>query len=265
MESPAVAAPGRTRTLALQGARNFRDIGGYPTDGGQSVRWGRVFRSNELSKLTAADIATIEALGVASVIDLRTAQERNQSPSAWAPADIYGSPKDTLASVMRAILMGAETLEGARASMTHYYSQIPDVYRDEFAAMFGRVLSGKSPILVHCTAGKDRTGVAIALLLASVDVPRATIIKDYALTETLVPAAGAADAGHAPVGATRGWPELRLLPKVSIEAFWGADPDYIQSALDSIDHKYGSIGAYLDRGLGISATDITRLREVLVE
>ncbi len=267
-----------TRVFALQGAPNFRDIGGYATVTGQHVRWGEVYRSNELSKLTPADADKVASLDLVSVIDLRTEDERQRAPSIWlhAPADMYQSPKPTLAPVMHTILSEAATPEGARAGMIKFYSQMPDEYHDEYAAMFHRIAAGQLPLLVHCTAGKDRTGVATAVLLTTLGVPRQTVVEDYELTGKLVPAPAAAAQRAAPVGgaaisgaATPGGSAplspLAQLPVESREALWRSDPAYISAALDAIEREYGSVDVYLERELGLAKSEVQAIRAKLLQ
>ena len=257
-----------SRTLGLEAAPNFRDIGGYATTNGHHVRWGEVFRSNELSTLTAADEDKVAALDLAAVIDLRTVHERQRAPSRWlhAPADIYESSKPTLAPVMHTILSDAGTVAGARAGMIEFYQHMPDDYHEEYAAMLHRIASGRLPVLVHCTAGKDRTGVAMAVLLRTLGVPRRTVVEDYVLTEKLVPAPAAADQKPVPPGAASTAPSpLAQLPPESRQALWRSDPDYISAALDSIDREYGSVDAYVRRELGVSESEVRTLREKLLQ
>ena len=296
------------RVLGLDGAPNFRDIGGYTTGDGHHVRWGEVYRSNELSKLTAADAARVDSLHIATVVDLRTDEERSRAPSVWThePANVYLSPKPTLAPVMHTILAeagsGPRPTSGgvsytldmltppitatrpsttvslrwlrsfsrmskrARSGLIDFYAHMPDDYRTEYAAMFHRIAAGDLPMVVHCTAGKDRTGVAMALLLTAVGVPRETVVDDYALTEKLVPPAAGAAKAPAPVGgAVPAASPLSQLPEESRRALWRSDPQYIQSALDSMQHEYGSIDAYLERGLGLSRREIRAVRTNMVD
>lgn len=276
-------APGHARALGLTGAPNFRDIGGYATASGRHVRWGEVYRSSELSNLTPTDAAQVDALHVVTVVDLRTEEERARAASVWThvPADIYVSPKTSLAPMMHTLLADAGTPEGARAGLVKFYAQMPDEYRTEYAALFHRIAAGDLPLVVHCTAGKDRTGVAVALLLTAVGVPRQTVVADYSLTEQLVAPAAAAARRAAPVGgpaqdqvvdqgqARQGQSGsaqvvLAQLPEESRRALWRSDPRYIESALDSMQHEYGSIDGYLERGLGLTKPEIRALRKTLL-
>lgn len=265
---PSPSDPSQHRSLNLAGAPNFRDIGGYPTVEGRHVRWERVFRSSELSKLTPADAAAVDALHIDSVIDLRTEEERQHAPSVWlhAPPDAYTSPKITLAPLMETVMVEAQTPEGARAALVNYYARMPDEFRDEYAAMFVKIAAGELPMLVHCTAGKDRTGVAMAVLLSSLGVPREAVVADYQLTELLVPAAAAAASRPAPAGGgAQPLASIARLPVESRIALWRSDPAYIAAALDSISREYGSFDAYLERGLGLSHEQVEKVRRALLE
>src|SRR5262249_2657770 len=152
------------RVLKLDGPTNFRDLGGYPTASGGRTRWGMVYRADAPARLTPADHTAIERLGLRVAYDLRTDHERDRSPSALPD------------SVRREILRigGRATYPAARDTGT----DLPDAFlhhmslamADSDAPIFGRLLTnlstGELPALIHCTAGKDRTGVASALLLA---------------------------------------------------------------------------------------------------
>jgi protein-tyrosine phosphatase len=143
--------------------------------------------------LTPADIDRIDGLKLAAVVDLRTQEERAISPTVWdhRPSDVYESPKPTLAPMLHRVLDNAQTADGARRGMKAFYADIPDEYRVEYSSLFRRIASGHLPLLVHCTAGKDRTGVAVAVLLLSLGVPQEKIEEDYQLTNNLLPAPAA--------------------------------------------------------------------------
>jgi protein-tyrosine phosphatase len=248
--------------LGLAGAPNFRDVGGYTTVDGRHVRSELLFRSGELSKLTPADVAKVADLHLTTVIDLRTREEREHAPSVWMQSpEIYESPQDSLAPIMHGVLAEAATGEGARNALIKFYAGMPDMYRVEYAQMFHRLAAGRVPMLVHCTAGKDRTGVAMAILLSALGVPRQTVVEDYRLTERLVPAAAAAAQRPGPVGGPAAAQlAMSRLPEESRIALWRSDPIYIESALASIDREYGSIDAYLKQALDLSPSEFAALR-----
>lgn len=250
--------------LGLQGAPNFRDLGGYATGDGHHVRYGVIYRSNKLSALTTTDETAIDRLHLVSEIDLRTAEERKSEPSRWlhAPADIYESPKSTLQPTLGPILAKIHDAASARAALIDFYAQMPDIYRPEYTALFHRLLSRDTPMVVHCTAGKDRTGVAAAVLLSALDVPRMTVVADYALTTTLLPPPKTA---AAPTNVPPGLKALYTLPPDARAAVWRADPAYIEAALDAINHEYGSVHGYLRQALGLTEPEIETLKISLTE
>jgi len=256
-----IAAGERTQALDLSGAPNFRDIGGYLTKDGRRVKAGRVYRSNDLAHLTSEDTKEVAALHIASVVDLRTQEERRQAANVWLqpPVDVYESEKLSLAPVMRSILAGAANAAGARRGLIHFYAGMPDLYRVEYAEFFHRIAAGRLPVLVHCTAGKDRTGVAVALLLASLGVPRQTVLEDYSATDTLLARQPAVPLGGAAQAA------LAQLPEESRRALWRSDPAYVRAAFNSLDHEYGSLAAYLTRGLSLSADELRMIQIHVLE
>ena len=253
-----------TRVVPLQGASNFRDLGGYATEDGHRVAWGVLFRSNGLSNLTDGDYRTIDGLGVKSVVDLRTDQERTAQPTQWkgeAP-NFYQSPKPGVDSEMRN-LFGQGRPEAAKvtAAMIGFYRTMPDAYAEEFRAMFQRLLAGQTPIIVHCTAGKDRTGVASALILSALGVPRATIVADYAMSQDLL--YHRAQQQSLPAASAKPDPTQAMmahLPPDVAKALLASDPAYIEAALDHASAEYGSVDGYLEKRLGVGPGERAALR-----
>jgi len=236
----------------LNGAPNFRDLGGYATRDGKHVVRGLVFRSDKLSELTPADVARVKALGIRNVVDLRTVEERHREPDAWRAPAVYESPKPSLSATL-GLRDPDATPDAAHARMVALYARMPADYAEEYAAMFHRLAAGGAPLIVHCTAGKDRTGVASALLLTALGVPRETVVSDYLLTN-------ARRAAHPPrvlaVSVSGAQPEVR-------KALMAADPDYINSALDALERQYGSIDSYMRQALGLTDQEIASLRRRL--
>jgi protein-tyrosine phosphatase len=256
-----------TRVLGLTGAANFRDLGGYATTDGRHVRWGEVYRSNALSALTPADEKRVEDLHIVAEVDLRTQQERAAEPDRWLekPGDIYESPRPSLAPIIGPMMAKVTDAATARQWMQAFYARIPDEYRPEYAALFHRLAGGEGPLLIHCTAGKDRTGVAAAILLSALHVPRATVVKDYVLTGDLLPppkpAGGGAGAAPHPTGGSL----LSRLPPDARAEIWRTDETFVLAALKSIDAEYGSVDVYLEKGLGLSGAEVTHMRQLLTE
>lgn len=259
------ADPRRVRDL--DGARNFRDLGGYATQDGRRVRWGRVFRSAKLSKLTDPGVDALEGLAISSVFDLRTAEERAAEPSRWRrpPTHVYESLKPTMRPLMEEILEHAQDEPTAHQAMQLMYSRFPELYREEFAQLFRRLVQGGTPLLLHCAAGKDRTGVASALVLSALQVPREQVIEDYAMTEKLVDAKAQAARHQVIAGPASMENQMAAKPQSVQIVFWRSTPDFINASFAAIERGYGSIEGYLSRGLGLSDAELQALRDQLIE
>ena len=270
--APAHVALPEQHTLGLAGAPNFRDLGGYRTVRGKTVKRGLVFRSSKLAALTPIDWTRVRTLGVGHVYDLRTIEEREAEPDGWpAPAPpAYGSPKPDMSAAIANMKKAGTDPARVRASIRHFYSEMPTQYAPEYSAMFHGLADDTSPVVVHCTAGKDRTGVASALLLTALGVPRATVVDDYELTERLLPQAPMQTSGQtsgkpgAPIGG-KGAAALLAMPADTQKAMWAADPAYITAALDAVNRRYGSIDGYMRKALGLSDMEIARLRQRLLD
>lgn len=248
------------RIVPLSGATNFRDLGGYATADGRHVRWGQIYRSNSLNGLTADDYKIVRGLGVRLVCDLRTDQERKDEPTLWQgpPPEFLNSPKAVLETNMRALFGdGPLTGEAVRANFVKFYADMPQAYAGEYKAMFRRLIDGQTPMIMHCTAGKDRTGVGSALVLSALGVPRPTVVADYAMSAPLL-----AKAPREPTGANAMFAKL---PPDVMAALGASDPVYIESALNALDAKYGSVEGYLTKELGLSAADLATLRRRYLE
>jgi len=261
LQAPAVVQAEHQRLLPLAGAQNARDIGGYRTVDGRTVKWDVIYRTAELSHLTPADIALLRSRGVRSIHDLRTTEERREQPTAWTgdgapPVTAFDYSLDTSSFV--ALFQGEVTAERAREVFEVSYPELLKMQRPQHRALFQDLLKGEGAVLYHCTAGKDRTGVATALILSALGVPRATILADYELSNTYY-------SGGVPSDGAAASPEMAMfarLPADVRDVFMGVDARYLQAVFDMIDRDYGSVEAYLDQELGVDADDVQRLRQL---
>ncbi|MCP3817278.1 tyrosine-protein phosphatase [Streptomyces sp. A3M-1-3] len=260
------------RQIPLQGAVNVRDLGGYRTCGGQTVRYGQVYRADALSKLTDADIATLSGLGLRKVVDFRVPLELQYDGSDRLPAGLSVTSRPVTDSGLYGQLMTAigsrdpvkqEEMLGdgkAAAFMRGVYRTF--VTSPENRAQFGATLRdladrGQAPLLYHCTSGKDRTGWTSYVLLRALGVPASTAERDYLASNTYRAAHDAkVRAGLKQAGLMQN-PDL-LIPLQEVRT------DYLESALAEVEREYGSLYAYLRNGLGLDLRTLAKLQARLV-
>jgi protein-tyrosine phosphatase len=246
-----------THVIALQGQSNFRDLGGYTTADGRRVKPGLIFRSGELSNLTPQDYRSLSTLGLRTIYDLRTDGERATAQTMWAagPVQTFVSPKrgSPLAG-----LTGRLTPAQARSAILGFYRQMPMAYAPEFKGIFQELLGDQAPLLFHCTAGKDRSGLAAALILTALGVPRAEVLSDYELTNRYLDLADLQRAGPNSALLTR-------LPPDVAQVFLAADPAYLEASFQAIDQNYGSIDAYFASALSIGPAQKAKLRSLYLQ
>lgn len=247
-------------TPRLEGADNFRDLGGigagYPTADGGHVARGVVYRSNALT-LTEGDLDRLAGLGISEVIDLRTPEEIAAKPDSTIPGASWRN-ENVLGSLGAATTPAFATAEEADAMMDGAYrTMVTDAAaRSALAETLTRIADARGAVIVHCTAGKDRTGWVSALLLHIAGVDARTVDQNYLLTNqysragTLAALTGiretsgdAAAAAYAPL--------------------LGVQLSFLDAAREAAVTNYGSLDAYLSEGLGLSATTLTALRSKL--
>lgn len=243
-------APPPNRRHDVAGTYNLRDTGGYPAETG-TTRWGRLFRSDALHGLTDASREHFAELGIALVVDLRDERELAGWPSRLDGLDITTVHAPIFSGAAPASLADV-TLDGLYATMIADYGvPLADAVR-----LIAR--SGNQKVLVHCTAGKDRTGLVVALALRAAGVDRAAVIADYA----------ASDANLRGEWATAMLERVAIggiVPNAEIERLISASPpESIAAVLDLVETGFGSAAAYLEAN-GLEPADIELLREVLVE
>jgi protein-tyrosine phosphatase len=258
-------ANGRTlelegRRLPLEGAENFRDLGGYRTADGRRVAWGKVYRANDLSRLTAADWELIRSLGIKLVCDLRSHSEVRRRPDR-APVGIQYRhlpvfPRDPI--LHRHVIFQRHRLD------LHMRRMYRDAIIDNGAPALGALLRlaadpANLPLVFHCTGGKDRTGIAAALLLHACGVPRRTIIADYTLTNRAI---------EKVLTGIRRQMKSRRPPGLRLEQMYplfSARAELIEYAFAHIEQTYGSLDAYLRGPAGLSDPELQAIRDNLLE
>ena len=239
-------------------AQNFRAIGPVRTRDGRTLKPGTLYRSGDLSEVTDACVAEMEALGIRSVVDLRSVGERQAHPYDWlAMIDqaAWGDPAEhSSASLRRLIRRSDSTVEEVAEGMCDLYRTLLVSHAASYTELFRRVAEGRTPVLFGCAAGKDRTGVGAALLLWSIDVEPEDIMDDYLLSnrseERLLALA------------TRkfGWDSRE--PKVNHAL--RAVPAFLEAMIDEVTTRHGGIDRYVAEVLGISTEERASIQRHLL-
>lgn len=263
------------RHVQLDGQPNFRDLGGYETVDGRSVKWEQIYRSGELPRLTDDDVSELEKMGIASVVNFLTEDEieargRDRLPAGVreVSAPIAGEGENDLAKVV------------LEARQTADFSKVPvelnaelhrlltgDAAKKQYAALLRMAADpANRPLVFHCSHGVHRTGTAAAILLSALGVPWETVREDYLLSNLYrheevekrlaqLRQMAAEKKGVAP----------EAVDMTNIEAFYVLQSTYIDAALDEINKQHGSMRTYLRQGLGLTDAEIQRLQDGLLE
>ena len=255
------------RKLPFTGAHNFRDLGGYKTEDGRALKWGKIYRSYDLYLLTYEDLKYLSRLNIKSVVDFRSDEERESEPDRLNPdmtqvlLPIKFQPEElddeTLKNLMKNLTFG--TLDSSNLLRDFNIVIVKD-FATEYKKFFRHVIENNAePIVFHCTAGKDRAGFASAMILTVLGVPREKVIEDYLLTNTYV----------------KDHVDSEML-EIELKTFFRADTDnlrkinlveerYIQAAFDTIDSEWGGMDNYISGALGLSEEDILKLKDFYLE
>jgi protein-tyrosine phosphatase len=240
-----------TNVVALEGGSNFRDRGGYRTADGRTVRHGLVFRSAHLGNLTDTDRREIGRLGVRTIVDLRGINEAAETPHRieGTGATIIGAHIEPGIGerIRGAIADGSASPELMAHFLTEHYRDYPRRCAPGFRTLFATLSDGTNrPLVFHCTAGKDRTGFASALILHALGVADEVIAEDYLLTNQ-----------HYKRDATA----ATDLPDDVRNAIGSVEASYLAAAFEAIAKDYGDLEAYLRDGLKLGATERSALKE----
>lgn len=245
------------RAVSTDNVQNFRDIGGYLDVNDNMLKWGNVFRSGDLDKINSVDKLRIKNLNIKTIIDLRTPEEIDSIPEGYTDAKVIhipifaGNPKE----IMERIKQGRMKKGDGMLFLQDIYLQFVDNDSEQFAQALNLFLDKKNyPILFHCTQGKDRAGFLAALLLAALDVPEETIMKDYMDTNNYVNIRAMASFAN----------NLDSDAQEAITALLSANELYLGVALKKIKKEYGSIHKYLEEKLNFTTKKREKLKEIML-
>jgi protein-tyrosine phosphatase len=239
------------RLIALEGAVNFRDLGGYAAAGGTRTRWRRLFRADGLGELTEGDLTVLRSLGIRTVIDLRSGSELERGRF-----DVEAHPVAFHHFPFIAELPDAQEFDRRPGLLGTQYLEIVSDAGEQIKATLGVLADPDAlPAVFHCTAGKDRTGVLSAIVLSLLGVDEETVVADYALS-----------------GAAMQRLRAKLIVKYpegretleNIDEVFSAEPAQMEALLDHLRREYGSVEQYV-AGLGVAPAVIEALRGSLLE
>lgn len=275
------------RIVPIDGVINFRDLGGYSNKQGDTVRWGRVFRSAQLDRPSSKGCEHLVNLGIKVVVDLRFSEESDNFPT--LPAAVPNArmlswheeqncperlamfstqaDSDKLIRGWRDSLESGDPLQ-VREAMRLNYPQKLYSHAAIYERMLRELINDTTPLVFHCAAGKDRTGVAAALILGLLGVDNATIKEDYLITQSQM---GSLMESWLAGGATNAdqyedfQKKLMEHPKELIQPVFDADPTYIDTLLEYVGSKYQNFEGYAQQKLKLSDADLDQLRDNLLD
>lgn len=250
------------RLVPLEHGSNFRDIGGYPGQGGKHVRWGMIYRSGGTPMLTDADVSRVQGL-VSEMVDLRSTEERS-----LAPTRVEGVSYSAVGYSMTRISSLTPT---TTSTMGSSYRNFPTMLAPHLKIVFAKLLANQGALVYNCSAGQDRTGFATAMVLSALGTPRDVILSDYHLSTTYrrpeyeMPRFDAAAQAASPVAAffaTYQKDPAAAQPRPLFDTNHRA---FLEVALDEVDAKWGSVDNYLAKEVGVGPTELARLRAIYLQ
>jgi protein-tyrosine phosphatase len=239
------------RHIALEGAVNFRDLGGYRTDEGRRTRWRVLFRADGLSELTEPDLTVLREIGIRTVVDLRSGEEVEQSRF-----DVRAHPVTFHHFPFVETLPDAEEFARTPGFFPAKYVQMVEEAAPQIVAALTALADPDAlPAVFHCTAGKDRTGLLSALVLSLLGVPEETVVADYALSGTAM--------ARLRVKLAAKYPDSMALI-ADADVVFSADPANMVALFAHVHDRYGSPAHYL-AAAGLPDDVVARLRQSLLE
>ena len=250
------------RLLPMDGAHNTRELGGYKTTDGKSVKWGMLYRSDKLSDISDTDQSYLQDLGIKKIIDFRSKEEKEEDPDIIPKGIDYIEMPISVDGAMRskieAVLKG-ETNKDVKSFLIDANKEFVSNYTDVYEGFLRNLIDDDGPTLFHCTAGKDRAGFAAAITLIALGVSKEDVINDYMKTNQFT---------KERIEEIIGQIELMTLYQTDAEILrplLGVEREYIETAFQTAEEKYGSLENFIRDGLNISDEDIQKLRNKFIE
>ncbi|WP_167020834.1 tyrosine-protein phosphatase [Chitinophaga sp. Cy-1792] len=244
-------ADSTVRLVHMQGACNFRDVGGYKTKDGKTVVWGKVYRSADVSKLTAQDLDTLQQRHIHTVYDFRGQKESAAAPDHLLPDTKYllcpaGSDSLPTPAQMIAYLKNGGFLEKFYGDPTPFGARYKPLFQELLR------LPANEAVMYHCTGGRDRTGMATALFLYALNVPEETIAADFTASNVYLE----------PMNKQmfKGMAQMAGIDESTARNAMALKPEHLQIMFAGIKKQYGSVENFFDKELGIGKAELKILR-----
>ncbi|MDB4253784.1 tyrosine-protein phosphatase [Gammaproteobacteria bacterium] len=250
------------RLLPMDGSYNTRELGGYKTTDGKSVKWGVLYRSDKLSDISSADQEYIQNLGIKRIVDFRSITEKTENPDlipegisyVEMPIEVDGAIRTQIEDILRGNVEG-----DVKSFLIDANKEFITDYKSVYSKFIKDLINSDGPTLFHCTAGKDRAGFAAAITLIALGVPKEVVINDYMKTNAFT-----ADRIDDMLDQIK----LMSLFQADVEILrplLGVEQEYIEMAFKTAEETYGSLENYIREGLEISDEEIIKLRSLLLE
>lgn len=256
------------RLIELEGGINFRDLGGYTTKDGRSVKWRKLFRSGAHNLLTQNDAKLLHSLSIETIADFRSLDEQRKAPTNLA---LFGKKADHLSwnynldmnesTFLEKFKQGGDLTALSKEIMSSFYLKLPTDFAPRYQKVFESILANKVT-LFHCSAGKDRTGVMSMLFLSLCDVEEEQIIADYEMTQHVASLKKLHSSGNNSADKnSTAMAMFAKLPADAVNALMGSPIEYIKLAMDQIKTEYGSIKNYARNVLNLTDSDIRTIQD----
>jgi protein-tyrosine phosphatase len=255
------------RVLAFEGIHNFRDYGGYAARGGARMTSGLLYRSSQHKDATLDDLEKLDALGLTTIIDLRGDNERKRHPcprpAGFDAKILIASGKTTGVAPHVEAARDMTSAEDVRSSMARHYRDMP--FRPQLGSIFSQYFEALAerdgPSLIHCLAGKDRTGISVAVLHHLLGVHPDDIMADYLLTNSAGNVEGRIAAGIASIQANN----VAGMSEDGMRMLMSVQPEWLSNAMDEMVERHGSVEAYARDLLGVTQDRLAKIEGKLLD